>query len=725
MMFSRFRTLNSSDRINYQRLLVIAAVGIGLLLYWPSNASTAQNPHHKKRSEQYPAIEEIIRFAGNAEDDKIRYRLLIELQKRPGLSAQLQKELKTLLPAIDDWANGYERAVQGALNNKPRIRYLHWGFHKRIGLNNDYPGSIPRSSALYPIWCLYRSRYLIWFQIERDDSKSRGAWYDEARSLLKVARQAFPENRIIGMYLGEPIPWSAGFQADPNAPLWANLQREGLEKVREVIHWWIDHRQLPDGQYGGDWGDDVEMWRWWTPILIGFDDPKIFDAQMKLSMGRLTQPELKNGYTSVMNDVEHGAEETADALLPAMHLAPEHPELKKWALRLAELMRTRWTGLNRRGFLQYKSAYFNVFKVDALPVHACDTVYHPRAVEPALLYWLRTGDEELGKLFSAWMDTWVDAAAKEDRGKPAGIIPSAIHWPDGRVGGLSDPWWQPKIYDYDLYSWPSGMAYMNKALMLTCFMTGNEKYLEPLLSMMRIRLEYHFNPPQQEPLPGSAAWCALAAGEDSDGMSSFLPETVAKLRLLTSIDRIDDILAKSRISGYLKMRISGDQEYLTQDLSKSMEAWRINRPAFTSEVRYTDRVLNFTDRWYNHGNGWSYPTPNVALLYSMITGDPGSHTIFPLYAVRWQTQPREIAVLVTDSGRNRLNAELYHFGESDRDMGAIFYILKPGHYRMVITGSKGQQLADEAFTVEKRTAEVPFKLPARQLCRLQVTAVAP
>ena len=36
------------------------------------------------------------------------------------------------------------------------------------------------------------------------------------------------------------------------------------------------------------------------------------------------------------------------------------------------------------------------------------------------------------------MDTWVDAAERAERGKPAGIIPSAIHWPDGQAGGATD-----------------------------------------------------------------------------------------------------------------------------------------------------------------------------------------------------------------------------------------------------------------------------------------------
>jgi len=88
---------------------------------------------------------------------------------------------------------------------------------------------------------------------------------------------------------------------------------------------------------------------------------------------------------------------------------------KARALRLADLFEHLWTGVNERGHLQFKSTYFSVDKVDLREDRACDTVYHPRAVQPTLLLWQRTGDARLGRLFSAWMDTWVDAAARGAR----------------------------------------------------------------------------------------------------------------------------------------------------------------------------------------------------------------------------------------------------------------------------------------------------------------------
>ena len=76
------------------------------------------------------------------------------------------------------------------------------------------------------------------------------------------------------------------------------------------------------------------------------------------------------------------------------------------------------------------------------------------------------------------MDTWVDAAARSERGKPAGIIPTAIHWPDGGIGGVGPNWWDPRNHgEYTLYLYPSAMDLMTHTLLLTHHMTGQAKYL--------------------------------------------------------------------------------------------------------------------------------------------------------------------------------------------------------------------------------------------------------
>ncbi|MBN1506318.1 MAG: hypothetical protein JW955_05705, partial [Sedimentisphaerales bacterium] len=424
-------------------------------------------------------------------------------------------------------------------------------------------------------------------------------------------------------------------------------------------------------------------------------------------------------YTTRMSDVEHTAEDSADAITPMMHIDPDNPDWSKRALRLAELMQTLWTGRNERGFLQFKSTYFTAERLDLAPARACDTVYHPRVVQPTLLYWQRTGDPALTKLFSTWMDTWVDAAGRAERGKPAGIIPTAIHWPDGRIGGLDPNWWDPRNHgEHTLYLFPSAMSMMIHTLLLTYQMTGDEKYLQPIRSMAEIRLEYLESSSKQPEAPGTEAWCAARLGCVTDA--------AAKYRFLTGGRDFDALVTREK-SPYMRYRLDGDPEALAKALMENAGALRVNFPGYTSEVRYTDRVLRFPTLFGPDGiTKKAVPAirvPNPALLYSSATGDPGTAEYFPLDAVRWLTPPREIAVLVSEGDKKELRADLFHFGPDDRTMGAEFYLLEPGIYKLALAAAGGastEPIQEHTFHVTGRRSRVSFTLPPCRLCHLRV-----
>ncbi|MFC1794771.1 hypothetical protein ACFL3Q_14435 [Planctomycetota bacterium] len=571
---------------------------------------------------------------------------------------------------------------------------------------------------------LYRGRMVIWYTMEDGGVWSiperRREFFAISRGFFEKYAEVFPENKIARMYLGYPTGPYKYYETIPGAPTWAVYQREGLERLADIIEWWIDNRMQEDGQYGGGWGDDCEMWRWWAPVLIGFDSPKITGAQARFSKALMDQPHMKSGYTTRMSDVEHTAEDSADAITPMMHIDPENDLWRKYALGLADFTEKLWIARNQRGFLQFKSTYFTADKIDTSSQRACDTVYHPRVVQPTLLYWQRTGDEGLTKLFTAWMDTWVDAAARSERGKPAGIIPTAIHWPDGDIGGVGPNWWDPRNHgEYTLYLYPSAMSLMTHTLLLTHHMTEQAKYLEPIRSMVDIRLKYLNAPPRNEPAAGTKAWCAARM----DSLSS----VITKYRFLTGNTEFDKLLAKE-MSPYMRYRLHDNPEPLLSALQENAEALRINFEGYTSEVRYTDRVLRFPSLFTGDDIiGKPVATirrPDPSLLYSMVTGDPGDALYFPLNAVRWLTPPRDIAVLVTESTANRFSAELFGFGKKERTMSAEFYMLEPGRYKLTITaddssGQKSQETYE--FSVENRSTRVNFKLPPRTLCMIHIS----
>lgn len=655
-----------------------------------------------------PEHADLISRAGNSSVETERYRLLVELSERTDLDPQLRADLQTLLPSVDLWANE-RKHWNSTVSRRAAENGFLCGFFSR-----NYPPPIDEDSPLYPIWAMYRGRMIIQVPIQsggiQRDPVRRSEYFEEGRDLLRVAKAAFPENRLVRLYLDETFPWPALNPRDPNAPAWANNQRETLEKLADIITWWIETRQAPDGQLGGGWGDDVEIWRTWTPVLIGFEDTVAVRGQTAIAEGLYALDRMKGGYTSYMTDVEHTGEDSGDTCTSMMHLRPDDPLWQGRARRIFTLFRDLWTGRNDRGLLQFKSTYFTSERVDTTAQRACDTVYHPRAVQPALLYWQRTADTEMTAVFSDWARTWVDAAASTDRGKPAGILPSAIHWPDGMPGGVSGDWWDPRNHsEPGLYFWPSAMRMMTNTLLLTSHMTGDPSYLEPVRTMAKARAAWLADP-VDDPQPGTEAWCASRMG---------IAETLAKYRLLTGDDTYDDLLLKDA-NGYVRFRLTGERAHLEAGMERAVAAFRINEASYKQEVRWTDRQFAFNSRYANHYADPPLPRPATGALYGAITGDFGGALYFPMNAVRWKTPPRDIAVLVSDSGPDRFRAELYHFGQNQREMDAELYLLEKGDYVVDLVNTVTGKSTRNDLTVDGPRSRITLAISPGALYTLSI-----
>jgi hypothetical protein len=671
-----------------------------------------------------PEAAQLIQDAGNADADTARAAVLDKLAALPGLDPAQREEAVALAALARQWDGPSLKFFNGQFRGKPP---------KAVG---DYDFKVAADSPLAPLTALYRGRMLAWNLIENSNVRTNpemSRWFkDEAVKSFKIAAEHFPKNRIARMYLGERIPWGVERPAVPGAPEWAVLQREQLERLREIVVWWIDHRQRSDGQFGGGWGDDCEMWRWWSSVLLGFDDPKIRTAQLKFSKSAVNAAHLKGGFNPEVTDVEHAAEDTTDNLIPLMVLEPAERRWEKWGLKLGDFMRDAWTGRNERGQLQFKSFYFSATETAPQPHRAFDVIANVGALHPAILAWQRTGDAALGQQITAWLDTWVDATARAEGGKPAGILPASIRWPDGLVAGSGEHWWEPvKVggYMHSYYIWPSVLTEMTDAFMVANTMTGDEKYLAPLRSMAAIRLRYLQHPPKTPSAPGSEAWCAeqLAPRANSNSNTGGFVKTLGRYKALTGKTEFDELLAREGAEFVIRTDAEGRRE-LTAALRESLGALRVNFPGFTSEVRSTDRVMRFVQflvQDYAFDEYRGVMQPKHELLYRMVTGDKNAPR-FPQLAVRWLTPPTDIAALVTEASATRLSAELFHFGEKPRAMIVELRQLAPGRYQpALLAGGRpiGAKLAP--IVVEKgRIPAVPFELPAGQLCVLAVTPLA-
>ena len=73
-------------------------------------------------------------------------------------------------------------------------------------------------------------------------------------------------------------PWPA-FEHPPTpagVPLWAFRQVEALGYVKNFVNWWIDNRQIENGEYGGGLSDDTDLTNMWPGVaLMGVTPEKI------------------------------------------------------------------------------------------------------------------------------------------------------------------------------------------------------------------------------------------------------------------------------------------------------------------------------------------------------------------------------------------------------------------------------------------------------------------
>lgn len=624
-------------------------------------------------------IEEALQAAGNTNDEDHRFELLSALSETIEADDPLRTELIDLLDFLDRWVNGRARYwVPGEQAMSGEGGYLANFFVNEIWPNQfNRPTTIREDSPLYPLWAFYRARLLVWSTIQHgllEDSA-----FAEAQSLMQTAREAYPDNRVIGMYLDDPIPWASPVVVDQAAPRWANQQRELLSKLMMVIEFWVTKRQTPDGQFGGGWGDDVELWRWWSPLLIAYDVPWIRAAQSRLSEGVFSLARLAGGYSSILSDVEHSAEDSSDTITPMLLLAPDSDIWRSRAERIAELMSTLWMAENEDGHWQFKSSYLSSDAVDERPSRACNTPYHARVAQPVLRLWQLSQDEALATLLTRWLDTWVAATARAEYGKPAGILPAAIEFPSGQTGISGEPWYDPGCHiNRATFRFPRAVSLLGASLAIAAALSGDTRFLAPIESAIEMA---DLADPQSE--VGGLAWAA-------DQLDGKFVSSIEKYRILSEDERFDSLL-ESRGSAYVRFVLNGDLESLETRLASLQSAMLVDFEAHTQEVRFTDRVFKFHRRYANQFRTERVNSISPTVLYEMLTGDFGDPSYGAAPGVVWQGDPLRHGILVSENTRRSFVFQVYRFTEDTDPLIGKLLRLRPGTYAIEMNGVQREE----------------------------------
>ncbi|MDE3106230.1 MAG: LamG domain-containing protein, partial [Acidobacteriota bacterium] len=151
--------------------------------------------------------------------------------------------------------------------------------------------------------------------------------------------------------------------APPGVPEWAWLQVRDLGMLKDQVEWWIDNRQISDGEFGGGLSDDTDYLNWWPGLaMMGADPDKLKTSLERTLEATYANGMWQNGLARAQYDELHSYEDGLNTLGQALQLDFGSPKQLERAMETAR--RLEWlTGYNVAGQRQIRSSYFSGTKM--------------------------------------------------------------------------------------------------------------------------------------------------------------------------------------------------------------------------------------------------------------------------------------------------------------------------------------------------------------------------
>ena len=156
-------------------------------------------------------------------------------------------------------------------------------------------------------------------------------------------------------------------------PEWAFLQIEYLRHLERLVSYYIDNRQIANGEFGGGLSDDGDLTNMWPGIaFLGINPEKMLQSlllHMKAYYDQGRSPEdaglrqrslplFTNGLSTIFTDELHALEEGIQVVAQAMLLDYGNPLHIERGMETALRMLNDVTQINSAGHRHFRSRYF-------------------------------------------------------------------------------------------------------------------------------------------------------------------------------------------------------------------------------------------------------------------------------------------------------------------------------------------------------------------------------
>ncbi len=206
-------------------------------------------------------------------------------------------------------------------------------------------------------------------------------------------------------------------QAPAGVPKWAFLQVEDLRQLKSLINWYVDNRQISDGEFGGGLCDDSDFLNWWPGLaMMGSTPDKLKNSLLRTLDEIYADGMFTNGLATGQYDELHSYEDGINVLGQAMQIDYGSPKQLERAMQTAKHL--EWlTGYNSAGQRQIRSSYYSGTKMATGGVWGWAKDRSYMVFHPALLLAEYNGTPETVKMVTEVADGFLAHRRPDANGK--------------------------------------------------------------------------------------------------------------------------------------------------------------------------------------------------------------------------------------------------------------------------------------------------------------------
>ncbi len=283
----------------------------------------------------------------------------------------------------------------------------------------------------------------------------------DLKDLLRVNPDHVLGRQYAAVALGAPRPPFTQPQPPAGVPLWAFRQVTQLGLVEKFVTWYVDHRQIGNGEFGGGISDDTDLTNMWPGVaLMGSAPEKLTDSVRRLLDAAYANGMFTRGLPTIQTDELHSYEEGINCLGQNLILHHGSPRELERAMETARGFASI-TGINAAGHRHIRTSYYSGTKMAEEGPWDWAKSYSYLVAQPGLLLVDYNGNPAAKKIILELATGLLAHRHADEFGKPA--LPTAIHFADDRAGAATRgnlPW--PLLWGAWKFS-------------------GDRAYLEPIL----------------------------------------------------------------------------------------------------------------------------------------------------------------------------------------------------------------------------------------------------